>query len=116
MGILQQFTQGYDREDNIAYEMYLKEESNYLRLNSPWEGNKRGGTIEYLKSLARKTVFSNKVAMHFTDTEFDLSGRSSDIISYLLQMAENGLIQKYTLSVKLLDSGRFNLKVWIGQI
>ena len=47
----------------------------------------------------------------FTDNEFGLQGRSSDIISYLLQMADNQLIQKFILSVHHLESGRFYLKV-----
>ena len=84
---------------------------NYLSLNFPWDGNKKGGDIETLKSLAEKTVFSNKISINYTDNEFELQGRSSDIISYLLQMAENELIQKFTLSVYHLESGRFYLKV-----
>ena len=108
---LHNFTRGYRKEDKIPYEIFQRNETNYVSLKFPWEGDKKGGDIEVLKSLASKTVFSNKININFTENEFELHGRSSDIISYLLQMADNGLIQKFTLSVHNLDSGRFFLKV-----
>ena len=108
---LHNFTRGYRKEDKIPYEIFRKNETNYVSLKFPWEGDKKGGDIEALKSLAAKTVFSNKININFTDNEFELHGRSSDIISYLLQMADNGLIQKFILSVHHLESGRFFLKV-----
>ena len=108
---LNNFTRGYRKEDNLPYEIFRRNETNYVSLKFPWEGNKKGGDIEALKSLAAKTVFSNKISINFTDNKFELHGRSSDIISYLLQMADNGLIQKFTMSVHHLESGRFYLKV-----
>ena len=111
MDSLQNFIQGYRKEDNIPYEVFQRNKLNYVSLNFPWEGDKKGGDIETLRTLAGKTVFSNKIFINFTANEFELQGRSSDIISYLLQMADNGLIQKFTLSVHHLESGRFYLKV-----
>jgi len=108
---LHNFTRGYRKEDKIPYEIFQRNETNYVSLKFPWEGDKKGGDIEVLKSLAAKTVFSNKININFTKNEFELHGRSSDIISYLLQMADNGLIQKFTLSVHHLESGKFFLKV-----
>ena len=108
---LHNFTRRYRKEDKIPYEIFHKNETNYVSLKFPWEGDKKGGDIEVLKSLAAKTVFSNKININFTKNEFELHGRSSDIISYLLQMADSGLIQKFTLSVHHLESGRFFLKV-----
>jgi len=108
---VQNFIQGYRREDNIPFEIYQKNNMSYMSLNFPWEGGKKGGDMKILKSLAAKTVFSNKISINYTDQEFELQGRSSDIISYLLQMAETGLIQKFTISVIHLESGRFYLRV-----
>ena len=108
---LHNFTRGYRKEDKIPYEIFRRNETNYVSLKFPWEGDKNGGDIKALKSLAAKTVFSNKININFTDNEFELHGRSTDIISYLLQLADNGLIQKFTLSVHHLESGRFYLKV-----
>ena len=108
---LHNFTRGYRKEDKIPYEIFRRNETNYVSLKFPWEGDKNGGDIKALKSLLAKTVFSNKININFTDNEFELHGRSTDIISYLLQMADNGLIQKFTLSVHHLESGRFYLKV-----
>ena len=71
--------------------------------------------VENLKILADKIVFSNKISISFTDNEFEIQGLSSDIISYLLQMADNGLIQKFTLSVLHLESGIYYLKVWVNK-
>ena len=113
---LQNFTLGYRKEDSIPYEIFRKDEINYVSLNFPWEGNKKGGSIETLKSLATKTVFSNKISINSSGNNFELYGRSSDIISYLLQMADNGLIQKFTLSVYYLESGGFYLKVQKNQV
>ena len=113
---VQNFSQGYRREDNIPFEIYQKNNRSYASLNFPWEGGKKGGDMEILKALAAKTVFSNKISINYTDHQFELHGRSSDIISYLLQMAENGLIQRFTLSVLHLESGRFYLKVQENQI
>ena len=112
---IQNFSQGYRKEDNIPFEIFQKNNISYVSLNFPWEGDKRGGDIEILKSLAAKTVFSNKISINYTDQKFELQGRSSDIISYLLQMAETGLIQKFTLSVLQLESGRFFLKVRVNE-
>jgi len=116
LSALQNFTLGYRKEDNIPYEIFRKNDINYVSLNFPWEGNKKGGSLETLKALATKTVFSNKISIKFTDNNFELRGRSSDIISYLLQMADNGLIQKFTLSVYHLESGQFYLKVQANQV
>ena len=87
-----------------------------MSLNFPWEGDKTGGNIEALKTLADKTIFSNKISSSFSENEFELQGKSSDIISYLLQMADNGFIQKFTLLVLHLESGGFYLKVRINEI
>ena len=116
LDFLQDFILGYQKEDKISYEIFQKNKLNYVSLNFLWEGAKKGGDIASLKTLADKTVFSNKISISFTDNEFELQGRSSDIISYLLQMADNGLIQKFTLSVLHLESGRFNLKVRANKI
>ena len=112
LGFLQNFIQRYHKEDNISYEIFQKHKLNYVTLNYPWEGDHTGGNIEILKTLADKTAFSNKISISFTNNEFELQGQSSDIISYLLQMADNRLIQKFTLSIQHLESGRFYLKVW----
>lgn len=116
LSALQNFTLGYRKEDNIPYELFRKNNINYVSLNFPWVGNKKGGSLETLKALATKTVFSNKISINFSGNNFELHGRSSDIISYLLQMADNGLIQKFTLSVFHLESGQFYLKVQANQV
>ena len=112
---LQDFTYGYRREDKIPLQIFKKNNISYVNLNFPWEGGKKGGDIEILKSLANKTVFSNKKSINYTSKQFELQGRSSDIISFLLQMAENGLIQKFIFSLNHLESGRFFLKIEVDQ-
>ena len=114
--MLQNFTQKYYKEDNIPYEIFQKNKLYYVTLNFPWEGDKTVGDIRALKTLADKTVFSNRISISFTNNEFELQGQSSDIISYLLQMVDNGLIQKFTLSVLQLESGRFYLKIGTNKI
>ena len=113
---IQNFTLGFRIEDSIPYEIFRKDDINYVSLNFPWEGNKKGGSIESLESIATKTVFSNKISINSSENNFELHGRSSDIISYLLQMADNGLIQKFTLSVYHLESGQYYLQVQTNQV
>ena len=112
---IQNFTHDYRREDNIPFEIFQRDNKSYVSLNFPWKSSKSGGDIEILKSLASKTVFSNKISINYTDNQFELQGRSSDIISYLLQMAENDMIQKFILSIIHLESGSFFLKVQVDQ-
>lgn len=116
LNILQDFTLGYRKEDKIPYEMFKKDELSFVNLMFPWKTKIEGGDIQTLKSLASKTVFSNKISINYSESEFELHGRSSDIISYLLQMAENDLIQKFTFIVQHLESGRYYLKVQANQV
>ena len=69
---VQNFSKGYRREDNIPFEIYQKNNRSYVSLNFPWEGGKKGGDMEILKSLAAKTVFSNKISINYTDHQFEL--------------------------------------------
>ena len=116
LGVLQNFTQNYHKDENIPYEIFQKNELYYGTLNFPWESDKIRGDITKLKTLADKTVFSNRISISFTKNEFKLQGRSSDIISYLLQMADNGLIPKFSLLVQHLESDRFYIKVRTNKI
>ena len=115
LSLLQDFTHGYRREDNIPYQIFQKNNKSYLSMNYPWDGGEKGGDMEILKALAAKTIFSNKISIHYTNNQFELHGRSSDIISFLLQMAENRLIQQFTLYVQNLESGRFSLIIRVEQ-
>ena len=115
MDSLQNFIQGYRKEDNIPYEIFQKNKLNYMSLDFPWEGDKKGGDIETLKTLADKIVFSNNISISIRNDEFELQGSYSDIISYLLQMADNDLIQKFTLSVLHLESDRYYLNISVNK-
>ena len=108
---LQNFVRGYRSEDKIPFEIFKKKNISYMSLDFPWEGSIRNGSMDELKSLATKTVFSNKISIKYTENKFELDGRASDIISFLLQMAENSLIQQYTLSLERYQSGDFNLRI-----
>ena len=108
---LQNFTLGFRKEDGIPYELFQKNNFSYVSLNFPWMTFRESGSLKQLHQLATKTVFSNKIIINETGKDFELRGRSSDIISYLLQMAESGAIQHFTFSVYHLDSGQFYLKI-----
>ena len=103
-------------EKEIFYEMYQKGKYSFLHLIFPWKGNDKGGDIAILKSLADKTVFSNKISINHIEDIFEIHGKSSDIISFLLQMAENDQIQKFKFSIFHRDSGDFNLTVKLSLI
>ena len=113
---IQALTQGYRKKDKIPYEIYKKGKYSYLNLIFPWKGNEKGGDIQTLQSIALKTVFSNKISINHTEDIFEIQGRSSDIISFLLQMAENEQIQQFTFSISHYESGQFNLKIQLNSI
>ena len=115
LGYLQNFIQKYHGGDNTPYEIFQKNKLNYASLNFPWKVNNKGKDIETLKTLADKIVFSNNISISIRDDEFELQGSYSDIISYLLQMADNDLIQKFTLSVLHLESDRYYLIISVNK-
>ena len=97
--LIKDLLQGYRVEDTIPSEIYQKGEYTYLNLVFPWSGNKKGGNIQTLEIMANKTVFSNKISIKNTENIFSLQGRGTDIISFILQMAENEQIFRYNFSV-----------------
>ena len=109
-------SQDYRMENAIPYEMYRKGNYSYLNLIFPWNRDAKGGDIQILKSMAENTVFANKVSINITKDIFELQGQSSDIISFLLQMAENKQMQKFNFSVGHFESGQFNLKIELNRI
>jgi len=115
---IQSLTQKYRMENKIPYEMYQKGKNNYLILIFPWKGNKIGGNIQTLQSMAEKTVFytSNKISIKHTEDTFEIQGGSSVIISLLLQWAENEQLQKFNFSVVQNESEQFNLIVRLNLI
>lgn len=114
MEVLKRFNQGFYPDENIPYQIYQSGDNYFLSLQMPWQVNpKEGGDIDMLKSLTKKTVFSNKVSLDFSDNEFEIKGRSADIISFLLNLAKNGLIQEYGLVIQQMDAGVFVLKALI---
>ena len=80
-------------------------------VHAGWKGIEKGGDITRLQSIANKTVFSNKTSINHSKDIFEIKGGSSDIISFLLQMAEKKQIQKFNFSEFYDNSGQFNLKV-----
>ena len=114
--VIQSIIQGYNLENEIPYEMYKKGDCNYLNLIFPWQGNEKGGDIQTLISIANKTVFSNKMSINHTEEIFEIHGRSSDIISFLLAMTKNKQIQKFNFTVFHHESGQFKLKVQLNLI
>jgi len=113
---IQSLTQVYRMENEIPYEMFQKGIYSYINLIFPWKGNERGGDIRILESMAEKPVFSNKISINHTRDIFEIQGWSSEIISFLLQMADNQQIQKFNFSVFHQDSGKFNLKIQLNLI
>ena len=108
---IQALSHDYRLENEIPYEMYQKGKYSYININFPWKGNKKGGDITTLQSIADKIVFSNQTSINQTEDIFEIQGASSDIISFLLQMVENKQIQKFNFSVIQKNTSQFNLQV-----
>ena len=108
---IQSLSSGYRMENELPYEMYQKGKYSYLNLIFRWKGNKKSGDINILQSIADKIVFSKQASINLTEDIFEIQGEASDIISFLLEMAENKQIQKFNLSVSHDDFEQFNLIV-----
>ena len=113
---IQALSQDYRMENEIPYEMYQKGKYSFINLIFPWSGSEKGGDISVLESIREKIVLSNKTSFHHTEDIFEILGNASDIISFLLQMAENNQIQKFNFAVFHKDSVQFNLKVQLNLI
>ena len=98
-------------ENELPYEMYQKGKYSYLNLIFRWKGNQKSGDINILQSMADRIVFSKEASIIHTEDIFEIQGEASDIISFLLEMAENKQIQKFNLSVSHDDFEQFNLIV-----
>ena len=108
---IQSLSRGYRMENELPYEMYQKGKYSYLNLIFRWKGNEKSGDINILQSMADKIVFSKEASINHTEDIFEIQGEASDIISFLLEMAENKQIQKFNLSVSHDDFEQFNLIV-----
>ena len=108
---IQSLSRGYRMENELPYEMYQKGKYSYLNLIFRWKGNQKSGDINILQSIADKIVFSKEASINHTEDLFQIQGEASDIISFLLEMAENKQIQKFNLSVSHDDIEQFNLIV-----
>ena len=109
--VIQSLSRCYSMENELPYEIYQKGKYSYLDLIFRWKGNKKSGDINILKSIADKIVFSKEASINHTEDIFEIQGEASDIISFLLEMAENKQIQKFNLSVSHDDFEQFNLIV-----
>ena len=109
--VIQSLSRGYSMENELPYEMYQKGKYSYLNLIFRWKGNQQSGDINILQSMADKIVFSKEASINHTEDIFEIQGEASDIISFLLEMAENKQIQKFNLSVSHDDIEQFNLIV-----
>ena len=109
--VIQSLSRGYSMENELPYEMYQKGKYSYLNLIFRWKGNQKSGDINILQSMADRIVFSKEASIIHTEDIFEIQGEASDIISFLLEMAENKQIQKFNLSVSHDDIEQFNLIV-----
>ena len=66
--------------------------------------------------MANNILFSNTASINHSEDIFHIQGEASDIISFLLKMAENNQIKKFNFSIFHQDSGQFNLKVQLHLI
>ena len=108
---IQSLSSGYRMDNELPYEMYQKGKYSYLNFIFRWKGNEQSGDINILQSMADKVVFSKEASINHTEDIFEIQGEASDIISFLLEMAENKQIQKFNLSVSHDDFEQFNLIV-----
>ena len=116
LSVIHELSQEHLLTEEIPYQIYQKTGYSYLNLHFPWRSNEKGGNIQVLKSMASAREYSKNIIINHSQDTFEIKGRSSDIISFLLQMAEKKQIQKFYFSVFQNNSGEFNLIVQLKSI
>ena len=109
--VIQSLSEGYYLQDDIQYELYRTGNYNYLNLIFPWKVNKKRGDIHTLHSMIRDTRFSNLIITQNIENILELEGKYSEVISFLLYIAENNQIQNFHFSILLNEFNRFKLSV-----
>ena len=66
-----------------------------------------------IKKITQTTVLSNKVKIDYSNKTIILDGLSSDIISFILKMMDNNIINQYRFEINQIYKNKFQLKVSI---
>ena len=101
-------------ENEFSFEIFKKGTFSYLDLSFPWDGNEKGGDLQILKSMIDKIIFSDDVYMNHTKEVFQFQGMLPDIVTFLLNMAENKQIKKFNFSISQQDARKYNLIIQLN--
>ena len=89
----------YALSEKVSYEIYKKDSMNYLNILFPWNVSMEGGNFENIKSIMDKIIFSKEVIMEEVDNMIYFHANLSDIVTFLLNMAGDNQIQKFSFSI-----------------
>jgi len=104
----------YYLQKHILYELYQKGEYNYISIVFPWKIDITKQDVSNFDTIMKKTRFSNLIISSSNETGIEIQGKSTDIISFLLYMAESNQIQNYYYSIFYNEYDNFKLKIFLN--
>ena len=111
--LLRQLQLGFPWYNKINYQIYKKSDYYFLSFDLPWIMKNIITDMANIKKITQTTVLSNKVKINYSNKTIILDGLYSDIISFLLKMMDNNIINKYKFEINQIYNNTFQLKVSI---
>ena len=109
---LQLIQLGFPWNQNTNYQIYKKFDNYFLSFKLPWINKTSKHDMSPIEKITQTTILSNKVELDISKNKIILNGLSSDIISFILKMVDNNIIDEYKLELVHIHNNKFQLKVW----
>ncbi len=111
--LLKELQLGFPWYKKINYQIYKKSDYYFLSFDLPWIMKNIITDMASIKKITQTTVLSNKVKIDYSSKTITLDGLSSDIISFILKMMDNNIINQYRFQINQIYNNKFQLKVSI---
>ncbi len=100
--------------EGVSFEVYKKNTRNYLSILFPWSISEKGKNIEVVKSFMDEIIFSKEIIVKENDKIIYFYAKSSDMITFLLNMAENNQIQKFNFLISQYENNDYKLALYLN--
>ena len=98
----------------LSFEVYKKNKRNYLSILFTWRISEKGKNIEVVKSFMDEIIFSKEIIIKENDEIIYFHAKSSDMITFLLNMAENNQIQKFNFLISQHENNDYKLALYLN--
>ena len=100
--------------EELSFEVYKKGSRNYLSILFPWSISGEGKNVGIIKSFMDEIIFSKEIIMKENDEMIYFYAKSSDMITFLLNMAENNQIQKFNFLISQHENNDYKLALYLN--